>query len=247
MKLDHTPDGECLGHLGLRCPFGRTLQRLDPAGAVDVDHGVELHGEAGVKVVAGALGIRPIDHADGALEPRLAQAWHAATGEREQEAVDPHIVEERLVAFRECRTNTFELSRRIPARGRRDRPFVGGEAHQHGLAAKLAGARAGRDSTRPGRPSGSPGRRPGANCGPRRRPWCSHPPVEEFDQGFERFCHVMIAQVPGRDLAPVHRAVVSLGVAHQTGILLGVELIVLGQAAVAQGVRRRITAEVDEL
>jgi hypothetical protein len=34
-----------------------------------VDHGVELIGETGVEVVALALGLRTVDHADGAFEP----------------------------------------------------------------------------------------------------------------------------------------------------------------------------------
>ena len=40
--------------------------------AVEVDDRVELVGEPGVEVVALALGLGPVDHADRALEPRFA-------------------------------------------------------------------------------------------------------------------------------------------------------------------------------
>src|SRR5688572_504130 len=61
--------------IGLRhipgMPSRHALERLDGAGLVDVDHGVELLRQTGVKVVALALGLGSIDHADRALEARF--------------------------------------------------------------------------------------------------------------------------------------------------------------------------------
>src|SRR5205823_8645697 len=65
------------GRVGLRqlaaLPAGRPLERHQRARLVEVDDRVELVGQPGVKVVAPALGLRAVDHPDGALEVRLAQ------------------------------------------------------------------------------------------------------------------------------------------------------------------------------
>jgi hypothetical protein len=45
--------------------------------------------------------------------------------------------------------------------------------------------------------------------------------------------HVAVAQVPRRHLLEEHRAVVRLGILHQASILLGVENLVLHDAAIA--------------
>ena len=55
-------------------PHRTAFQRLDRPGVVEVDHGVELVGQPRVEVVAEAFGLGPVDDADRALEPRLAQA-----------------------------------------------------------------------------------------------------------------------------------------------------------------------------
>ena len=57
--------------------------------------------------------------------------------------------------------------------------------------------------------------------------------LEVLDQLLERLRHVAVAQVPRRDPAAEHRAVVLLGVHDQPRVLLGVEVLVLGDAAVA--------------
>ena len=49
------------------------IHRLDRGGTIDVDHGIELLGQAGAEIVAVALRQRAIDHPDGALEPWLAE------------------------------------------------------------------------------------------------------------------------------------------------------------------------------
>ncbi len=71
--------------------------------------------------------------------------------------------------------------------------------------------------------------------------------LEEVDQCIERLGHVPVPEVPGGDLAPVHRPVVVLGIAHQPRILLGVEVVVLRDPAVAHGIFGRMAAEVDKL
>ena len=56
---------------------------------------------------------------------------------------------------------------------------------------------------------------------------CSRCAIERV----ERLDHVAVAQVPRRDVAAEHRAVVALGVLHQPRVLLGVEDVVLGERA----------------
>jgi len=60
--------------IGLRClglrPGGTGFQWFDGAGAVDVDYRVELGRQLRREVVALAFGLRPVDHADSALQPR---------------------------------------------------------------------------------------------------------------------------------------------------------------------------------
>src|SRR4051812_8396811 len=64
------PSGERLRRL-FRRPGG-ALQRHQGAGLVEMDHGVELVGHVGLEVMALALGLRAVDHADRALQPRRA-------------------------------------------------------------------------------------------------------------------------------------------------------------------------------
>ena len=47
--------------------------RFDGARLIEPDVLVELVGQDRVEIVAGELSLRPIDHADGALEPRRHQ------------------------------------------------------------------------------------------------------------------------------------------------------------------------------
>ena len=85
---------------------------------------------AGVEVVAEALGLRAVDHADRALEPRLAQrarraAHRRAAGSRKSRR-SPHPPRGR--APRSCRAgraHPLALGRPVPVRRRRDGARVG--------------------------------------------------------------------------------------------------------------------------
>src|SRR5205823_2546449 len=59
-------------HLAPR-PAGGSLQRFDRPCLIDVDDCVELVGQPRAKIVAPPLGLRAVDHADRALQPRRAQ------------------------------------------------------------------------------------------------------------------------------------------------------------------------------
>ena len=71
--------------------------------------------------------------------------------------------------------------------------------------------------------------------------------VEVLDERVERAGHVPVAQVPRRHLGPVHLLVVLLGVAHEARVLLGEEVLVLGDPAVAAQVRVGPAAQLDQL
>ena len=71
--------------------------------------------------------------------------------------------------------------------------------------------------------------------------------VEMLDQRVEGAGHVLVAEVPRGDLGPVHLVVVLLGVADQSGVLLGVELLVLGHPTVPSEVQLRSPPQLQEL
>ena len=71
--------------------------------------------------------------------------------------------------------------------------------------------------------------------------------VEVGEQPVERVRHVTVAQVP-RGLGPVeHAAVVLLRVEHEPGVLLGVELLVLGGEPISAQVVRRPALKLQQL
>jgi hypothetical protein len=98
-------------------PAGRALQRLDGARLVDVDHRVELVGQSRPEVVADALGLRPVDHADCPLQPWLTQSESQRLGSAAQAEVEPRDLdgmEQRFVALREPRADALALGRLVP-------------------------------------------------------------------------------------------------------------------------------------
>ncbi|HEY3393084.1 MAG TPA: hypothetical protein VGK58_10275, partial [Lacipirellulaceae bacterium] len=72
-------------------------------------------------------------------------------------------------------------------------------------------------------------------------------PLQMRHERVECFRHVAVAQVPGQDVAKVHRAVVFLRIHHEARILLGKEQLVLGNAPVAASTLRRAALQLDEL
>src|SRR5213593_4494264 len=88
-----------LSLFGLECCdcFERPKRRCD----VVMDDGVELRGKDRTEIVADPLGRRPIDHADGALKPRLAKHFRRLWSfPKDQHEVWPAaLVEQALIAF----------------------------------------------------------------------------------------------------------------------------------------------------
>ena len=67
------------------------------------------------------------------------------------------------------------------------------------------------------------------------------PALEMVHQCVEGFGHMAVAQVPGGDPAPEHRAVVRLGIAGQARVLLGKEELIL-RTAVPSATRQHAVA-----
>src|SRR5437868_5980723 len=67
------------------------------------------------------------------------------------------------------------------------------------------------------------------------------------DECIERLDHVTVAQVPRRYVFEKHRAVVFFGVLDQFGILLGVEELILRDAAFSPPLFRRPSSHLDGL
>ena len=84
---------------------------------IQVDDRVELVDESCSEVVAVALGLGAVDHADGALEARVAQRGAGGRGRsREPEAFDADVVEQLLVAPVERRSDPLALWCLAPVR-----------------------------------------------------------------------------------------------------------------------------------
>src|SRR5205823_1177196 len=83
-------------------PLGRALERLHRARLVEVQHRVELLRQARAEVVALALGVGTVDHADRPLEAGVVQArrHEVALAPGEQETRPLRRVEHHLVAAR---------------------------------------------------------------------------------------------------------------------------------------------------
>src|ERR1035437_6494900 len=67
------------------------------------------------------------------------------------------------------------------------------------------------------------------------------------DQRIEGAGHMTVAEVPRRDLGTIHLVVVLLGIEYESGILLGVELLVLRRRAVTAQVGLRAVPQLEEL
>src|SRR5690606_4927871 len=117
-----------------------TGQRGNRAGFLEPQPGVELFGQLGVEVVADPLGARPVDDADGALQPRLPQRLAQFGAFRRAPVVKRHgqagAQEQPLPAVRPGRQPRLDLYRLVPVVGGGHLPPVGGLADQHRVAAK---------------------------------------------------------------------------------------------------------------
>src|SRR2546421_10421313 len=106
-----------------------TFERLNAARDVEVQHGIKLIWQRGEEVVAPALRLRQIDHADGAFEPLADERrGERVVSQRKKEARNPEIVKERLVASGESRSDALSFGRTVPVRCCRDRAGVGRKA-----------------------------------------------------------------------------------------------------------------------
>src|ERR1700704_4550166 len=83
-----------------RFPFRRGFERFDCPRLIEMEHGVELVRQTRPEVVALALGVRTVNHADRPLEPAGAQVLchRVALIPDEQEANALRGMEEGLVA-----------------------------------------------------------------------------------------------------------------------------------------------------
>src|SRR5882762_6972954 len=146
-------------------------------------------------------------------------------------------MEQRLVTATECRPDALSFRGTVPVGGSGDCAGMGGETHKNRvlsvpLAHELTDIQF----------SGCP-----HLCSPSIskmrvvRPKCDlgRSLPEMIDERIESFDHVLVAQIPGPNLTFKHRAIVTLGVCHQSRILLGDEESVGIQMAVAVGEVRR--------
>ena len=101
------------------------------------DEGVELLGQLRLEVVARQLRLRPVHHADGALQPRfrqrLAQLRPVRPAPVHQAPRHARSPEQRLVAVVTRGDDPAHLAGHVPILRRDHRAAVGAEPHQHGV------------------------------------------------------------------------------------------------------------------
>src|SRR5688572_32750447 len=89
------------------------------------------------EVVAGALGLRDVDDADGALEARRCERLaQRLVSQIDDEAAETGFMEQPLVAALQRRPNTPLLRWRVPVTRGSHRTDVGREADQAGVVAE---------------------------------------------------------------------------------------------------------------
>jgi hypothetical protein len=73
-------------------------------------NGIELIGEAGVKIVAGSFGFRAVIHSDGPLQPARAQFCNelGIVPQGEQKFGKPGFVKQGFIAVGHCRPYPFQ-------------------------------------------------------------------------------------------------------------------------------------------
>ena len=177
----------------------------------------------GAEIVAAALGLGAVNHANGTFEPRLVQGQRklGMAGEVNQKVAQASGMKLGFVALRQSRAHRFALGRAVPIRGGRHRAVVGAKAHEQGLApkalahqlpqiefaARMHGGGAGVAQVRVVGPDHHLGRAGGL--------------VKVAHKRQQRVHHVLVTQVPGRCFGPKHAAVVLLGVFDHGGVLGG--------------------------
>ena len=106
------------------------VERCDGVALVEPGVLVELPRQYRLEIVAGQLGVGPIDDADGPLQPRpgqpVAHGTVAMQWQHERRAAG--LVAEALVASGPRGHDVLDLHRPVPVRGGRNRAVVGAEA-----------------------------------------------------------------------------------------------------------------------
>src|SRR5690554_3115865 len=98
-------------------------------GTLEVQQEIELLRQAAGKVMALALALRAIHHADGALDAGLAELLRQRpVAQIQQEGLLRHLLEQGFMAARQWRIEGHGLGRAIPVRRRRDLTAGGTEA-----------------------------------------------------------------------------------------------------------------------
>jgi hypothetical protein len=126
----------CLVFPDFRAP-GDSFQRLYGAGLVEVQHGIELLRQFGMKVMADSFAGSPVDDSDCPFQAPLvelgAHPWRAP--ERHKKLRQTCLMKQRFEAAGQRRLDEHLFGGPIPLVSGRDSPAVRGEANQDGSLA----------------------------------------------------------------------------------------------------------------
>jgi len=197
--------------------------------------------------VTRALALRQIDHADRALQHRLAQGFGGGVVQTQEKAIQPGTAKQAFVTVVQCRAHPFVFHFGIPFRCCRNPSGVGGEADQQRFVDLLLANQLAEVPFAPQVRFGCP------RVAQMRvvRPYhhlagaaTTDAVVGERQQGV---VHVCIAQVPGVDAAAEHAAVITFRVDHHRRVALRNELRVDCRQAIVFEIGRCVALQLQQL
>ena len=189
---------------------------------------VELARQIGAEIVTDALGLRPIDDTDCALEPRPRQKVSAARaiGQIKKESRNIGLMKPELIAFGKRRSHPLHLAGIVPVGSRSHRPAISRESNQHSIGSVFLANQLADVELAPRAHFRCPRVAQVGVVGPDNDLGVESLTSLVTDQRLDAFHHMGIAKVPRRLSSAKHRSVILFRILDEPGVLLGVEEVV---------------------
>jgi len=212
-----------------------------------MEHGIELACERRIEIVAGAFGLRQVEHADGPFEHDFGQRLAGLRAQRQEEPIQSGGMEQGLPAVGQGRHHALSLGIAVPFRGGENVPRIGGKADQQRAGPRLLAHQLPQTPFAAVPEFGGAGIAHMGVVRPHHDAPAAATALPVGGQRVEASCHVRVAQVPCVDAAPEHLAVVGLGMDHHFGVLLGEVVRIQRAESVAREVGGFVAAQLEQL
>src|SRR5207249_9180887 len=115
-------------------PNARALERLDRARFINVNDDVKLVGKMRLKIMAQSLRLRPVNHANGAFESRLAQRIDpVGSTQIDHKSRQTNFMKEFFVTATKRRSHVLSFRARAPVGCRGHRAAIRAESEEKGV------------------------------------------------------------------------------------------------------------------